>query len=346
MLIKEQYPSLNGLRAVSILIVIFSHLVFHYSLLSTLPRYFPMLTDGQFGVNVFFVISGFIITTLLIREEKTDGKISLKKFYIRRTLRIFPAYYFILFVCFILSRYRIMLISPASWLTSITYTKYFNWNLDWYTAHFWSLSVEEHFYLFWPFVFRAGKKIRSTIVLIIIFLIPFIRWYFQKHTDLCPLMNTLTIFYRLDAIATGCLCALYCDSIIKWLTPNWNKVFFISMILLFCPYISDFIMHLGFLTDAVGTSHRTIANILIAVVMMYSVFGPRGIWFNFLNLKIMHHLGLWSYSLYLWQQFFIYKTDYWFNTFPLNLILLLCTALFSHYIIEKPFLKLKARFSG
>ena len=183
------------------------------------------------------------------------------------------------------------------------------------------------------------------IVFFIIGIVPFIRSYYQLHTDLHTWMNALTIFYRLDAIALGCICAIYQKEIIKIFNPHWNKVFFISITLLFCPYVSNFFMNLGFLTDAIGTAHRTVANILIAALMMYSVFGPKGIWFKFLNLKFMHLIGLWSYSLYLWQQFFLSGANFWFSMFPINILLLFCLALFSYYIIEKPFLKLKAKFS-
>jgi len=143
-----KFPSINGLQALSITFVILSHLDLQYGLLtyfkevSWINPFVSLLSDGNFGVNVFFVISGFLITSLLLNEEETSGKVSLKNFYIRRTLRIFPAYFFLLLVYFILQLVCYISISKASWLTALTYTKYFNWQLDWYTAHAWSLSVE------------------------------------------------------------------------------------------------------------------------------------------------------------------------------------------------------------
>ena len=82
----KQIPSLNGLRAISIAIVI----IFHAGFRNLGYANFP---GGQLGVNIFFIISGFLITLLLIEEEKVSKKISLKKFYLRRIFRIFPAYY-------------------------------------------------------------------------------------------------------------------------------------------------------------------------------------------------------------------------------------------------------------
>ena len=163
---KKILPSLNGLRAISILLVITSHLQIQYAIFPrNLPTYlFPiryLFEDGHLGVSVFFIISGFLITTLLLNEEDSYKSVSLKKFYIRRTLRIFPAYYTLLLFYFILQSLGYINLPKYSWLSSLTYTKYFNWYLDWYTAHCWSLSIEEHFYLVWPLLFIMGDKVRK-----------------------------------------------------------------------------------------------------------------------------------------------------------------------------------------
>ena len=160
---KTKYPSINGLRAISILLVVIHHLCLNEHIFTEIQKntfirpLTNFLQDGNFGVNVFFVISGFLITTLLTNEENKNNKISLKNFYVRRVLRIFPAYYFLLLVYFVLQLLNYIQIDPAAWLTAITYTKYFNWSLDWYTAHAWSLSIEEHFYLFWPLGCSPGE---------------------------------------------------------------------------------------------------------------------------------------------------------------------------------------------
>ncbi|HVG40283.1 MAG TPA: acyltransferase, partial [Chitinophagaceae bacterium] len=109
-------PSINGLRAISILLVIISHVAVYYQ-----ADWFI----GQFGVNVFFILSGYLITRLLLVEEESKGTINLKKFYVRRTLRIFPAYYFMLLVYFILQVAGIIYLNSFAWLTALTYTKYF-----------------------------------------------------------------------------------------------------------------------------------------------------------------------------------------------------------------------------
>ena len=105
-----KYPSLNGLRAISILLVIIDHLCKHYDIfknfiyeIPTIPRLVLLfIQDGALGVNIFFVISGFLITSLLLQEEESTQTISVKNFYLRRTLRIFPAYYTLLLFYFVL----------------------------------------------------------------------------------------------------------------------------------------------------------------------------------------------------------------------------------------------------
>jgi len=345
----NKYPSLNGLRAISILLVILHHLKLQYTVIpGVVLNYFPLLTDGPFGVNVFFVISGFLITRLLLNEEHIDGKISLKRFYVRRILRIFPAYYFLLLVYFVLCAYGYMNISGESWLTSLTYTKYFNWNRDWYTSHAWSLSVEEHFYIMWPLFFIAGKRVRTCFIFSILLLVPVLRILFNCYPQ--EWANGLTIFYRLDAIATGCLFAMYQDKIITLLSPSWKKIFYGCLTALFLlPFINtwndQYHLRLDFFTIPFGGTFSTAANILIACIMMFSVFGPRGRWFSMLNTGILNRIGTWSYSLYLWQQLFICRTVYFINRFPFNLLFIFIAAIGSYYLIEKPFLKLKAKFA-
>jgi len=120
-----------------------------------------------------------LITSLMIYEEDLYKTISIKNFYIRRILRIFPAYYFLLLVYLLLQFIGAIYISKTSWLTAFTYTKYFNWCLDWDTSHAWSLSVEEHFYLIWPLLFKFGKKYRGLIALMMLFIAPFFRRHFN-----------------------------------------------------------------------------------------------------------------------------------------------------------------------
>jgi len=304
----------------------------------------PIL-NGRFGVNIFFVISGFIITTLLLQEEKRAGEISLRNFYIRRTLRIFPAYYFLLFVYFILQLAGYLAISTPAWLTALTYTKYFNYKVEYYTSHAWSLSIEENFYFFWPLIFMMGDKVRKRAAALLIMLPPFIRFYINYHPVYW--LSEQSIFIRIDAIALGCFVALYKEAIVAKFKPHWNDLGFYSLMLLFLvPWldrlVTNTVLELFFVFFGVLTG--TIANILIAVLLLYSIYGPKGAWYNILNSNFLNYIGMLSYSLYLWQQFFISKTEWWVTAFPQNICLIFLSSMFSRYVIEQPFLKLKSRF--
>ncbi len=349
----QKYASINGLRAISIFLVLTHHCILQYNIFGNLDGiiwlnpFLKLLNDGQLGVNVFFVISGFLITSLMLQEELKTNTVSLKNFYIRRTLRIFPAYYTLLTVYFIIQLLGYIHISRDVWLTSITYTKYFNWRDDWYTRHAWSLSIEEHFYILWPLIFLAGNKVRKYVAFSLVLTVPLIRLFTWYHP--VSWINELTIFKRIDAIAIGCVFALYKEKIVARIRPHWKTIFYFSIITLFFlryfPYLANKV-HLKFIFIPLGTTHGTIANILIALIMMYSVFGPQGIWFKMLNLRLVNYMGLLSYSIYLWQEIFLYKSDYWINEFPQNIILIFAVAMCSYHLIEKPFLKLKYKFQG
>jgi peptidoglycan/LPS O-acetylase OafA/YrhL len=347
----KKYPSINGLRAISILMVIAFHLTAMeyfeqpFTQMVWLEPFTKIFHNGYFGVNVFFVISGFLITTLLMKEEIQSGTISLKKFFIRRTLRIFPAYYFLLLVYAVLQFCAIIYINWGSWATAVTYMKYFNWKKDWFTSHAWSLSIEEHFYLFWPFLFMQGQKIRRNATVIMMVLAPLLLLLMQILS--IGWLNDQIIFTRIDAIATGCYFAIYQDVIIEKLSKYWTLCFYASLIVLFAlPNLWELSTDSNseVFKIAFGTLKGPLGNFAIGTLMMYSVFGPQRLWFKFLNLRIMNFIGLISYSLYLWQQLFINKTELWFNQFPVNIFLILVIATFSYYIIERPFLQLKKKF--
>ncbi len=347
----KKLPGINGLRAISVILVIIHHLFRQYPIVPDiqfpfyLKPFISFIQDGHLGVNVFFVISGYLITSLLLDEEKASGSISIKNFYMRRILRIFPAYYFLLLFYFVLQLCGHLQLTNASWLTALTYTKYINWKADWYTAHAWSLSIEEQFYLCWPFVFMSGPMLRKIFAIFLILFVPMMRIYLHLH----PLewITELHILMRIDAIAMGCFFALYKDRILTVLSRNWRLYFFISISLLFVlralPILFEKV-HLGFIWVPLGSTHGSVANFLNGCILMYTIFAPQAQWARFLNSKIMNAIGVLSYSIYLWQEFFIVESDYWYNKMPLNLLLIIVMSVLSYYCIEQPFLKLKNKF--
>jgi peptidoglycan/LPS O-acetylase OafA/YrhL len=154
----RRFPSLDGLRCLSILPVLW-----HHSTPGPLPG---ILGKGPIGVDLFFAISGFLITTLLLRERAAHGSVSLRDFYARRSLRIFPAYYAVL-ALYVLRGLFFLGDTPANhhFFQSLPYyaTYTSNWFIDFSVPHpvifafAWSLATEEQFYLLWPWVLRFSK---------------------------------------------------------------------------------------------------------------------------------------------------------------------------------------------
>lgn len=350
-MISNKYPSINGLRAISIILVVIHHLSIQHGVFNSVEKiklvkpFTDFLQDGHLGVNVFFVISGFLITLLMLREEADTGRMSIKDFYIRRTLRIFPAYYFLLFVYFLIQLSGFFTIRELSWLACLTYTKDFYAASDWYTAHAWSLSVEEQFYLFWPFVFVAGNIARKRVAFFLILLVPLIRVLLYFYPTVW--ISELNIFTRIDAIAFGCVIALYKDRLVSALQNNWNTAFYLCLLfLIILPYLPNLAekFSLSFIFIPLGITHGTLANVSISVIVMYSIFGSTGAWYKLLNSKVLDFIGRLSYSLYLWQQLFIVNSGRWWQQYPVNLVFIFGAALCSYYLIEKPFLRLKSKF--
>src|SRR6185503_16392845 len=156
--VDRRVPSLDGLRAISIALVVFCHMAG--------TRGFPIseaagniLPFAALGVRVFFVISGFLITKLLLAEWSRTGGIDLSRFYLRRTLRIMPPYYVLLVAVAMAASVDLIRLAPGDLAHAATYTSNYAPDRSWWIGHTWSLSVEEQFYLLWPAVLLlAGRR--------------------------------------------------------------------------------------------------------------------------------------------------------------------------------------------
>lgn len=357
---KRYIPSLNGIRAVSIIMVIIGHIAPWQLNLNESKYWF--LCNGLLGVHFFFVVSGFLITTLLIEEEIEKGSISLKNFYLRRIFRIFPAYYFLLFCYFILQCFHLLKLTPVSWITALTYTKsFFDEGKDRLSGHLWSLSIEEFFYLFWPLVFFYMKNYRKIIVWLVVILLPILRlWYSIK---IGPVLN-IGFFKSIDVLMLGCLFALYKEPIYKYIDKfisRMNIVVYVPIILLFfLRYVDELdigtirISGLFLLRKAPIMFHidlstvfginSTIGSVLIAITVIMSIRGTKSFLYNFLNSNIMWYIGILSYSLYLWQELFIVGKLGILTTVPYNIAFMLVAAILTYNFIEKPMLRIRSKF--
>ena len=164
-------PTLDGWRSVAIALVLFAHA--SESLLDAIPLNFlanlgSLKMVGLIGVQLFFGLSGFLITSKLLEEEARHGRISLAAFYIRRSFRILPAALAFLSVIALLAMAGVLDISPARWFSTLFFAANYSWaEHSWYLGHFWSLAVEEHFYFLWPaaFLLLRGRGARLALVL-------------------------------------------------------------------------------------------------------------------------------------------------------------------------------------
>ncbi|HVE58040.1 MAG TPA: acyltransferase, partial [Pyrinomonadaceae bacterium] len=201
--LSNRIPSLDGLRAISIVLVIAGHWlhVLGYGNLGNL---------GNLGVRVFFVISGFLITGLLLKEiEKTSG-VNLLKFYFRRTLRIFPPYYFYLLVIAVITFLGFIYVPLKSlFFASVYITDYANPS-NWLLGHTWSLAVEEQFYLLFPGVLLIlGIRYTKIFLFLVVLASPLIRLADFQFFGSEPIWVVKGFHANMDALAIGCLLALF-----------------------------------------------------------------------------------------------------------------------------------------
>jgi peptidoglycan/LPS O-acetylase OafA/YrhL len=339
---SSRIPSLDGLRAISIVLVLVSHLV--YTERFPLPKGIdPVWLDrlGPLGVRVFFVISGYLITSLLLKELETNKSINLGKFYFRRTLRIFPPYYFFILVMIMLNKLNWVELSGRDIIHAFTYTVNYYPERSWVIGHGWSLSVEEQFYLLWPaLLLLSGKRRGLWIALAFFLLAPFIRlgYYYLK-----PAFVEYELGFRFettaDAIAIGCLLA----GIYKWLIcqPFFQRVaksrwfIFIPVIVLIASEINP--VRIRYLLFAIP-----IQNLGIAACIAWCITSYKGLIGKILNSRPVAFLGVISYSVYLWQQPILnpYSTLA-INRFPLNLVIVVVVSLASYFFVEQPSLMLR-----
>lgn len=313
---SNRIASLDGFRALAIAMVTLAHLY---------PKADAL---GAPGVDVFFVISGFLITHLLIREREANGSFSIKNFYIRRARRIFPAYALFLLVATALISLKLMDANRAQLLEAATYT----YSVVPHTAksaigQVWSLCVEEHFYLLWPLTLLLLGFARSRYALIAVIIVTVPLRFLLRNTTLDIGYSTPT---RLDVIAVGCLAAYAWNSqrlrhLVKR-TMSYRVLW--SAIGLWL--LSHFVLsHSGKFALCVASAFEAVC---IAVIMFHCIQRKT----TLLNWKPIVFVGVLSYSIYLAQTLLFVKGIH--GNLLLQLLAISCYALFSYYLVEAPVL--------
>lgn len=347
---RNHLPSLDGLRAFSILLVIICHGAGVCGHQSDLTDYW-----GYLGVSIFFVISGTLITWLLIREEEETGSVSLRSFYIRRALRILPVFWLFILCVIMLKSIHAVTISSMDILRAFTFTHNYPFrgheDYAWWLHHTWSLSLEEQFYLVWPGLFALLAKRKSVYLAMIMALSgPTLR---VANYYLLPSLRgqEWQMFHtRIDVLMMGCLAAFLLDS------PSWRKriqnvpanpVLLASSIFLLGiePYVVGHYTGHTLARAAFSMTVPTIEAGVIAFAILILVAGKASMASTVFNQPAVMHVGRISYGMYLWQQFFLYPS----SVSSLRSLLWRVPAIYlaslcSFNFLEKPFLNLRRKF--
>jgi peptidoglycan/LPS O-acetylase OafA/YrhL len=323
----QRIPSLDGLRGVSIWAVMLAHASTHFAGTPLHVRRVHVLLAimAYFGVTTFFVISGFLITKLLLREHMRTSRVDLGRFYRRRAVRIFPAALFYILIVLLIAK---VTAGQAAYALTFTTTYFFDYAAK-PLQQLWSLSVEEQFYLLWPLAFCFGARNAKRYCWVIMFLSPVIRMLLKHHgytqySHLAPAIG--------DSLAAGCLLAFYENQVAVFAKTYFRST---AAFLTLCV-VTVSAGYLIYLRDAVVL--WGIPPCLMALVISVAIERKD----RLLNSGLLVWTGLLSYSLYLWQQPFL-VFDGPLNYFSIRILMTFLMAYLSYRFIEQPVLNLYAR---
>jgi peptidoglycan/LPS O-acetylase OafA/YrhL len=341
-------PTLDGWRAVAILLVIAQHAAPELAAPASFLR--RVLRHGGLGVDIFFGISGYLITTRLLRQDKENWHVRITTFYRARIFRILPASWLYLATISVLVWLGVLSV-PWRFIVSAL-ALYRNYlpigtsygDRSWYVSHFWSLNVEEHFYLLWPLLLVLADRRRLLVIAPLLATLSALwRGACLRYPGINPFPDTV-IMYRtdaaLDGLLWGCWLALVCDHptararLTRWLRPPIWTFLTIATVLL-VAWSPPF--------------HRMLLAFVIPFILLGTVLHPGAPAGRLLEFPPIRWIGRISYSLYLWQQLFftghgsrsplLGSLQHW----PWNLAAAFAVATASYYLIERPFHKLGHR---
>jgi peptidoglycan/LPS O-acetylase OafA/YrhL len=314
-------PTLDGWRGVAILLVMADHLQ------TGLGHVY--LHCGRHGVGIFFVLSGFLITSKLRDEFQQTGDLNLKRFYTRRFFRLMPAAWLYLLTMYLLARHSFVALQRPALLGCLLFFRNFV-KVDFpsfLTGHFWSLSVEEQFYLFWPaMLLLLGLRRAPYLALAAAFAVAFWRFHNWESVMSETVFAPLGTQYRADALFIGCAAAFF----IPFLSTVARRWLIYPLLLLLGFYVWHF-------TRVVPLSEA----VLIAVLLYFTSFFSDSPASRILESKPLAFLGAISYSLYLWQEPFLYTPIYdnKASTAVVRSAWLLLVATLCHYLVDQPMIQ-------
>lgn len=296
---SKSIPSLDGIRAVSVLIVLLSHVGLGH------------VVPGGFGVTIFFFLSGYLITTLLVQEFGAKGDIRIFRFYLRRFLRLAPPLFVTLAIAYSLVLTG-QLGGGVSWQGLLAQVFYFAnyYQLFWDpgqttpagTGVLWSLAVEEHFYLAYPFVFLALRRHLSLVkigwILIALSLMVLAwRYHLATQVGFQPNRTFYATDTRIDSIMWGCILALMVNPWGKTVNSTkaglwaWAALALGLLMLLVSLLVRDELFR--------ETLRYTVQGVALMPLFYCAVRYPDMLPMRPLNWAVVEKLGVYSYSIYL-----------------------------------------------
>ena len=340
---------LNGLRAIAVICVIIEH----WFPAKHILKIFPL---GSIGVDIFFVLSGFLISSILLTTKENNlisfkSKLhAIKDFVIRRALRIFPIYYLLLLFLYVTSDSEF----KNEIVYYITYTSnyFFYFTNDWHghVAHLWSLAVEEQFYLIWPLLlFFVLRKQLLKLFLVCIIIGTLFPLFLNNY------MSFVLTLSCVNAFALGAVLAY-----IEVYKPDFGNEFKKYLKLLFIPLIVLFIAQVTLFKLPYFPLRIITGLITLNCIRICIDNNEKNVLFRLFSNKVLNFIGMISYGIYLyhcplpsyWRRFFrVVKIDSPFAKLEINYCELLAQFIFlivisyiSWIIVEKPILKLKKNF--
>ncbi len=310
---------------------------------------------GGLGVKFFFVLSGFLIKWLLLREHSESGRVNLKAFYLRRAFRILPVYYAYLLSCYALQGFYAGGLSPNQWMANMFFLTNYT-EAKWLTGHLWTLAVEEQFYILSPLAFsfcRMREKLLVGLLVAAIAACPVIRGCaYLLGQDSFFIFHRFSFLMQADVLAIGCLAA-----VVFWHRPHlWNRVgdhykicFVIGLALVSVFWALPEIQGLNLVKVPLGS---TIYSTGFILMLLPTLVKPEQGVFRLLNTRLVVSVGILSYSIYIWHVLFVpvawtgrgnAGTDLFFSN-PMWVIPTLCTAIGSYFLLEKPLMGLRKKF--
>jgi peptidoglycan/LPS O-acetylase OafA/YrhL len=338
---QKHMPALDAIRAVSVFLVVLTHA--------------RIAGGGSFGVNTFFVLSGFLITHLLLKEHESSGKISLRDFYLRRSLRIFPAYYVFLAFSLVVDHFAGDPRSQADALASAFYLQNYRNAVVGHSnssiAHSWSLAVEEQFYLLWPITLMAllrvgGHAAARRFLVVAIAAVMAWRCYAYGWLGLSRFWAYNAFDCRFDSLAMGCLLKLVLRE--KAARARFDRIAESAIAI---PLLIVLLLIPGYLAPAwwqfsVGFTYEAV--IVASAIPLLMLRAGHGAW-SWMQWRTVTYIGTISYSLYLYHQWGLglgHKFGFlphWAQ-FVVGCAFCVALASASYWFVEKPFLRLKGRF--